>query len=129
MIARQNHTGDTSDRYPTGCLKSLCSLVNKDSTKLLAVKQAACRADKRRGDDTSLTEEVGIDAHLQLGGTTLQSFQFLMIPFVASLAMGTELSDSLTNSPQQFIIGMCLETPFIGKRQHLIVNTRRITDP
>ena len=86
----------------------------------------AC-SHQRAGDDASLAKELGVDANLQFRGTVLQTFQFLVVFLVAPLAMGTQVADSLADGPQQFVVGVALEAPLVGERQHLVVHARGIT--
>ena len=41
--------------------------------------------------------------------------------------MGSQLTDSFTDGPKHLIVGMSLKTTLVGKREHLVVHTRRIT--
>ena len=47
---------------------------------------------------------------------------------VPSLTMGTQFTDRLTDRPQVGIVGVRLEASLIGERQHLVVDTGRVTD-
>ena len=50
--------------------------------------------------------------------------EFLVTPFTVT----SQITDSLTDGPEQFVVGMTLETSFVGKGEHLIIYSRRITD-
>ena len=42
--------------------------------------------------------------------------------------MGPQLTDGLTDGPQQFVVGMGFKAPLIGEGEHLVVDTCGITD-
>jgi hypothetical protein len=115
MVACKDHARYPSDRYPASGLQCLGGLVDKQCTELLSVEQPTAAAYECTGDDSGFVEELGIDTELQFGGTFLQAFQFLMILLITSLAVGTELTDSLTDSPQQLIVGMSLKAALLGE--------------
>ena len=126
MVAGKYHPRHPSDRNPTSRLKRLCCLIDKQRAELLTLEQSVCRANQCTGDDTSLTKELGVYAHFEFGGPFFQAFHLLMVFLIATLAVRPQLTDSLTDSPEQFVVGMTLETSFVGEREHLIIHSRRI---
>ena len=64
MVTREDNSRDAADGYPAGSLQGLSRLVDEERAELLSFEQAIGRAHQRTGDDTSLAEELGIDAHL-----------------------------------------------------------------
>ena len=127
MVAGQHHSRNSSQGNPAGSFKGLGGLVDKQRTELLAVQKAIGRAYERGGNDTSLTKQLTIDAYLQFRGAALQTFQLLMELLITPSPMVAQVADSLADSPQMRIVGMSLKATLIGKRQHLVVHTRRIT--
>ena len=126
MVASKHNLASTTYGYPTGCLKSLCSLIDEQCAKLHAIKQSVGTAYKGTGYDTRLAKQFGIDAYFQLCGTTSQAFHLLMKLLIATLSVSTQLTNGLTNAPQLRIVGMSLKATLVGKRQHLVVDTRRV---
>ena len=128
MVARQNHPAGSSHRNPTGCLQRLCSLVDKEGTKLHTFQQTMSGTHKRTGDDTSLAKEFCINTDFYLGSTASQSVHFLMKTLASFLAVGAQFADSLAYRPELRIVGMAFKTSLIGKTEHLVVDPCRIAD-
>ena len=128
VVTSKNHSRHSADGNPAGCLQRLRRLVDKQCTELLPFKQPTVAAYKGAGNDTGLAKELGIDAYLKFCGTLFQAFKFLVVFLVAPFAMSPEVSDSLSDGPQQFVVRMGLKSSFIGKGKHLVVDTSRITN-
>ena len=47
---------------------------------------------------------------------------------VATFAMATQVADGFADGPQLCVVRVCLETPLVGKRQHLVVHSGGIAD-
>ena len=115
MVTGENHAGSTADGNPACCLKSLCCLINEQRMILLSFKQTVCRTGECRGDDTCLAKQFGIDTDFNLRRPTLQALQFQVILVVATLSVGSQLPDGLSDGPEHLIVGMGLETAFISE--------------
>ena len=122
VVARQHHTADAAQGNPTGSLQCLGGLVDEQRAELLTVQQTVGRADQRRGNDTCLTKQLVVDAYLQFRGAALQALQSLVVLFVAALSVAAQVADGLSQRPQLRIVGVTLEAPLIGKREHLVVD-------
>ena len=121
MVACKHHTRGAAHGNPAGSLQSLCRLVDEQRPKLHAVQQPVGCSRERGGYDTRLAKQLGVDAQLQLGGTALQTFH-LLVPAVRAFALRPQLAHGLAQAPQLRVVGMCLEAPLIGERQHLVVD-------
>ena len=126
VVASQDDAPCTADGDPAGSLKGLSSLVDEEGAKLHAVEQSVGGAHQCAGNDTRLAKEFGIDAYLEFSGATLQAVH-LLVPVVCALALTAQLAYVLADGPQLGIVRMGLETALIGERQHLVVDTHRIT--
>ena len=127
VVTSQYHPADATHGNPAGGLQCLCRLVDKQRAELHAVQQPMGRTHQRAGNDTCLAEQFGVDAYLQFRGTAFQAFQLLVDGF-SPLAVTAQFADGLTDGPQLRVVRMCLEAPFVGKAQHLVVDTRRVAD-
>ena len=47
---------------------------------------------------------------------------------VATFAMATQVADGFADGPQLCVVRVCLETPLVGKRQHLVVHSAGVAD-
>ena len=88
----------------------------------------ATASHKCRGNHTRLTEELGIDTQFEFGGTFLQAFEFLVIFLVAALPMAPEIPDGFPDGPEFGVVRMALKASFVGKGEHLVVDTGGVTD-
>ena len=128
MIASEDDSRHPTDGYPTGGLESLGSLIDEEGAEFLAFEEAVGRTYEGTGDDTGLTEELGIDADLQFGGTFFEAFEFLVVIIATPFAVGTEIADGLSDAPEKSVVGVGLEASFVGEGEHLIVDAGGVAD-
>ena len=99
MITRKDDSRCPTNGYPTGRFKGLCSLIDKQSRKLLTFHYPAVCTNKGRSNDTCLSKQFCIDTYFKLSGTALQSIHLLMIAFRTFLSVVPQFSNSLSNRP------------------------------
>ena len=93
---------------------------------MFALKHTVGGTGECAGYDTRLAEERRAYAQLQFGGTALQAVHLLMPRLGASATLLAQFAYGLAYAPQLRIVGMGLKAPFVGERQHLVVDTCRI---
>ena len=128
IIASQDDARHLADGYPAGGLKGLGCLVDEECPELHPLQQTVGTAHQRTGHDTCLAKQLGVDAYLYLGSTALQTVHLLMEAAVATMAFLPHLANGLSDGPQLRIVGMRLEAPLVGERQHLVVDACGIAD-
>ena len=128
MVASQDDARHLADGYPAGGLKGLGCLVDEECPELHPLQQTVGTAHQRTGHDTCLAKQLGVDAYLYLGSTALQTVHLLMEAAVATMAFLPHLANGLPDGPQLRIVGMRLEAPLVGERQHLVVDACGIAD-
>ena len=126
VVARQHHARSLANGNPTGRFERLGRLVDEECGILLPVQQAMGRAHERGSDDACLTEKFAVDAYFDLCSSRFQPLQLLMVVSRAMPASAAEFAYGLAYGPQLRIVGMALEAPLVGEREHLVVHTRRI---
>ena len=50
------------------------------------------------------------------------------MPRIGAAAFATQLAYRLAYAPELRIVGVCFEAAFVGERQHLVVDTRRVAN-
>ena len=129
VVAGEHHPADAPHGYPAGGLKGLGGLVDEQRAELHAVEQAVGAAHKCGGDHPRLAKQFAVDAHLQFGGARLQTLHLLVIVLAAALPPAAQLAHGLAYSPQLRVVGVGLEAPLIGGRQHLVVDLGGVAQP
>ena len=77
-------------------------------------------------------KEIGVYLYFKGGGTVAQATHAAThsFPFVitATASPSVQLTKIFSNAPQLRLGGMILEAAFVGKRKHLVVYARRISN-
>ena len=128
MITRKDDSRRSTNSYPAGRFKGLCSLIDEQSRKLLTFHYPAVCTNEGRSNDTCLSKQLGIDTYLKLSSTALQPIHLLMIAFRTFLSIVPQFTNSLPNRPQLRVIRMRFKLSFVCETQHLIVHSGRITN-
>ena len=115
MITRKDDSRCSTNGYPAGCFKGLCSLIDEQSGELLTLHYPIVSTNEGGSNDTCLSKQLGIDAYLKLRSTALQSVHLLMIAFRTFLSVVPQFSNSLPNRPQLWVVWMRFKLPFVCK--------------
>ena len=119
MVSGKDDAVCFSDGYPTGSLKGLCCLVDKECGKSPAGQDTVVTADQCGSDDPCPRKQIFIDLLFQLRGRLPQmidaaacSFPFRVTAFAHPVS---HFPDRFTYSPEFGIGRMPLETAFVSK--------------